>query len=197
MTGGLGNSFRIGDIVVEPASSRVTRQDGTRHVEPRAMDVLVFLAQHSGRVVSRDELIRAVWKHPNVTDDALSRCISLLRQALGDDSAQPRFLATVPKRGYQLIATVTPETAAPSPADTPFTVAVLPFQNLCGDPNDEYISDGITELLISNLACLPSLRVISRTSSMHYKGTQLRLAEIAGELGANRIVEGSVLRSGD
>jgi len=195
VAGGFENSFRISDIVVEPASSRVSRPDGVKHVEPRAMDVLVFLAQHADRVVSRDELIRAVWKHPNVTDDALSRCISLLRQALGDDQAKPRFLATVPKRGYRLIAPVVRESAAPSPADAPFTVAVLPFQNLCGDPSDEYMADGITELLISNLACLPSLRVISRTSSMHYKGTKSRLADIAGELGANRVIEGSVLRS--
>ena len=75
------------------------------------------------------------------------------------------------------------------------SLAVLPFLNLSGDPAEEHVADGITELLISNLACLPPLRVISRTSSMHYKGTRARLTEIAAELGVSRIVEGSVLRS--
>jgi TolB-like protein/tetratricopeptide (TPR) repeat protein len=157
------------------------------------MEVLVYLARHPGQVVGRDELIRAVWRHPHVTDEALTRCISMLRHALGDDRNRPQFLETIPKRGYRLIASVTGDSVRDP--DAIATVAVLPFLNLSGDVTEEYVADGITELLISNLACLPSLRVISRTSSMHYKGTHERLADIARELGVTRVIEGSVLRS--
>jgi TolB-like protein/Tfp pilus assembly protein PilF len=175
--------------------SRIRSPAGEVHIEPRAMDVLVALARRPGEAMSRDELILAVWKHPHVTDEALSRCISLVRHALGDDRERSRFVETIPKRGYRLIAPVVPGGAAREPGAAPVTLAVLPFVNLSGDPADEHLADGVTELLITNLACLPSLRVISRTSSMHYKSSRARLTEIARELGVGRIVEGSVLHS--
>ena len=102
----LAGGFRIGEHAVQPQRGRIASPSGEVHVEPRAMDVLVALARRAGDTVSRDELIEAVWKHPHVSDEALSRCISLLRQALGDDRAQPRYLETIPKRGYRLLAPV-------------------------------------------------------------------------------------------
>src|SRR5262249_25680014 len=148
-----------------------------------------------GEAVSRDRLIEAVWKHPHVSDEALSRCVSILRKALGDDPARPRFLETIPKRGYRLLAPVEIGAAQGKAPGAGLVLAVLPFLNLSGDPDEEHVADGITELLISNLACLPPLRVISRTSSMHYKRSSSRLTEIARELDVTRVVEGSVLRS--
>jgi adenylate cyclase len=186
----LDAGFRLGDRVVDPARCRIAGPEGERHVEPRAMQVLVQLARRAGDVVARDELIESVWKHPHVSDEALSRCISLLRHALGDVRARPRFVETLPKHGYRLLLTPEPATSGP------LSLAVLPLLNLSGEPGEEHLADGITELLISNLACLPRLRVISRTSAMHYKGTRARLTEIAAELDVSRIVEGSVLRSG-
>jgi DNA-binding winged helix-turn-helix (wHTH) protein len=102
----LAGGFRIGDHAVEPARGRIVSPAGETHVEPRAMDVLVALARKAGDTVGRDELIESVWKHPYVSDEALSRCISLLRHALGDDRSQPRYLETIPKRGYRLMAPV-------------------------------------------------------------------------------------------
>ena len=102
----LADGFRIGDHAIQPRLGRIASLAGESHVEPRAMDVLVALARRAGHAVSRDELIEAVWKHPHVTDEALSRCISILRHALGDDRSQPRYLETIPKRGYRLIAPV-------------------------------------------------------------------------------------------
>lgn len=190
----LAGGFSIGDRAVDPGLCRIVSPEGETRIEPRAMDVLVALARRSGEMVSRDELIQAVWKHPHVSDEALSRCISMLRHALGDDRVSPRFLETIPKRGYRLIGRVTPDGTGRTDGG-PVSLAVLPFLNLSGDPADEHVADGITELLITNLACLPPLRVISRTSSMHYKGTRTRLTEIARELDVTRIMEGSVLRS--
>lgn len=102
----LAGGFRIGDHAVQPRLGRIVSVAGEKHVEPRAMDVLVALARRPGETVSRDDLIDAVWKHPYVSDEALSRCISMLRHALGDDRSQPRYLETIPKRGYRLVAPV-------------------------------------------------------------------------------------------
>jgi TolB-like protein/Tfp pilus assembly protein PilF len=198
MTDALDRGFRLDDRLVEPTLCRISGPAGEVRVEPRAMEVLVALARSAGKTVGRDELIEAVWKHPHVTDDVLSRCISMLRQALGDDKARPRYVETIPKRGYRLIMPVKPGVAADAAdaADAAISLAVLPFLNLSGDPGEEHIADGVTELLITHLALMPALRVISRTSAMHYKGTRARLTEIARELDVSRIVEGSVLRSG-
>jgi TolB-like protein/Tfp pilus assembly protein PilF len=191
------HGFRLGDHAIEPARCRIVGPEGARHIEPRAMQVLLALARGAGEPVSRDELIDAVWKHPHVSDEALSRCVSMLRQALGDDAARPHFIETIPKHGYRLV--VQPETAdakPPAAARGPWSLAVLPFLNLTGDPAGDYLADGVTEILTANLACMSALRVISRTSAMHYKGSPALLTQIARELDVSRVVEGSVLRSG-
>jgi TolB-like protein len=108
---------------------------------------------------------------------------------------QPHIIETIPKRGYRLITPVIVSSAPPVAVQVSPSIAVLPFLNLSGGPANEYLADGITEMLIASLSCLSSLRVISRTSSMHYKGTQSRLSEIARELSVSRVIEGSVLRS--
>src|SRR5262245_41908213 len=106
MSDRLDLGFLIGDRLVEPGLCRVSTPSGAMRIEPRAMEVLLALARHAGEAVSRDRLIEAVWKHPHVSDEALSRCVSILRKALGDDPARPRFLETIPKRGYRLLAPV-------------------------------------------------------------------------------------------
>lgn len=179
-------AFRLLDCSVDRARGRIERPDGVTHVEPRVMDVLLALAAGAGIPVSRDRIIEAAWGHPHVTDEALSRCISLLRQALGDDPRKPRFIETIPKRGYRLLPSPVAGSAAPA------RVAVLPFLNLSGAPAYQHIADGLTELVITYVACLPAVSVVSRTSSMHYKDSRLRVPEIARELAATRVVEGSV-----
>ena len=178
--------FRLLDCTIDRALCRIERGHAVSHVEPRVMDVLVALAGDAGNAMSRDRIIESAWGHPYVTDDALSRCISLLRHALGDDPRKPRFIETIPKRGYRLLAPV--EQSGASPA----RIAVLPFLNLSGTPAYEHVADGLTELVIANLASLPALRVVSRTSSMLYKGSRVRIPDIARQLDVDRIVEGSV-----
>lgn len=183
--------LRLLECAVDRARGRIVRPDGATHVEPRVMDVLFALAAGAGCPLSRDEIIEAAWGHPHVTDEALSRCISLLRQALRDDPRKPRFIETLSKRGYRLLAPLEARVAAPT------RLAVLPFVNLSGTSAYEHLADGLTELLISHVACLPAVSVASRTSSMHFKDSHLRVSEIARELGATRVVEGSVLASVD
>lgn len=162
------------------------------------MSVLLALVARSGGLVTRQELITEVWKHNHVSDEALSRCISILRRALNDNVAESSVLQTLPRRGYRLLvpAILIPEAShGEVTVKALSTLVVLPFQNLSGRANEEHIADGLTELLICNLACRPGLRVISRTSAMHYKGTTDRLSQIGHELKADLAVEGSVLRS--
>jgi TolB-like protein/Tfp pilus assembly protein PilF len=193
--------FRVGAFTVDPALGRITGRDGERHVEPRVMDVLVALAQRAPEPVTRDALIQAVWGHAYVTDGVVTRCISLLRQCLEADRDQPKLIETLAKRGYRLLQPPRYLDALPS-ADAlahrvPIAIAVLPFQNLSRSAADEYIADGLTELLLANLAGVASLRVISRTSAMVYKRTSKRVAEIASELDVTHVVEGSVLHGDD
>lgn len=110
--------FRLGHCLIQPSHNRVVREDAEVHVEPRAMDVLVCLAEHAGEVVSRDALFEAVWGRVVVTDQALTNCVSELRHHLGDDRAANRLIETIPKRGYRLIAPVEIDRAIPA-ADAP------------------------------------------------------------------------------
>ena len=187
--------FRIGECTVDRTGGLILRADAVTHVEPRVMDVLLALTERAGRTASRNELIEAVWGHLHVSDEALSRCVSVLRRALGDTSATPRYVGTIAKRGYRLLVPV--DRLPVGRPGSPTTVAILPFINLSGDPRHEHLADGLTELLIAFASAQPSLRVVSRTTSMHYKGTRLRLAQIAREIDVARIVEGSILASGN
>ncbi len=182
--------FRVGECVVDRGKGTVTHTGGVRRVEPRVMDVLVALAERAGRTVSRDELILAVWGHRNVSDEALSRHVCLLRQVLGDARAAPRFVETIPKRGYRMLADVCGLTVA-----APACVAVLPFLNLTGDARNEHFADSLTELVIACLADAPApgLRVVSRTSSMSYKKSCLPLPQIARAIGVGSVAEGSLI----
>ncbi len=164
------------------------------------MAVLAHLHARAGEVVSREDLIRSVWEGRPVVDEVVSRCIAALRRELGESARNPRYIETVPKRGYRLIVPDSEVSGAPAapqgPADRP-VLAVLPFQNLSADPGDDYLCDGVTELLIANLAQLAALRVISRTSVMRFRDTRASIPEIARDLGASLIVEGSVLKIGN
>ncbi|MEJ2147322.1 MAG: protein kinase [Acidobacteriota bacterium] len=105
-------TFTVGEWRVRPPLNRIERGEEARHLEPRAMDLLVYLADHAGEVLSKDRLVRAVWPEAFVTDGAVTYSITRLRQLLGDDARDPRFIETIPRRGYRLIAEVTFEKPA-------------------------------------------------------------------------------------
>ena len=110
------NGFRIGESYhVEPSLNSVTGPAGTTRLEPKAMQVLVCLAEHAGQVVAKEQLIRTVWPDTFVGDDVLTRCISELRRVFGDDAKEPRFIQTIPKSGYRLIAGFPPTQDKTSP----------------------------------------------------------------------------------
>jgi Tol biopolymer transport system component/DNA-binding winged helix-turn-helix (wHTH) protein len=99
-------AFRVGEWVVQPELNSMTREGVERHIEPKVMKVLLMLASQQGHVVSKEELISAVWSDTFVSDDVLTRCISILRRITDDDPHTPRFIQTIPKVGYRLVVEV-------------------------------------------------------------------------------------------
>lgn len=236
------SSFRLDDRVVRPALNEIEGPDGVERVNPRAMDVLVALASRPDGIASKQGLLDAVWTDLFVGDEVLSTAIWELRKALGDSARSPRFIRTVPRRGYQLLTLPVPvEEPAAGPISTPSTlarpglglatrrwlvaagvalglaasvavvvrlqspaevapvrsVAVLPFEALGGETRDIALADGLTDTLITSLARLGQLRVVSRTTSASYRGSSLTVPEIAHQLGVDSVVEGTLARDGD
>jgi len=234
--------FKIGEL----------RKNGLRiKVQDQPFQVLAMLLEKPGGIVTREELQRRLWPADTFVDfdHSLNSAIKKLREALGDQAENPRFIETLHRRGYRFIAPVDGNGtsaasasvesalikkagAKPRPTRGPRvgialglgvavllltllgfafeyllstknatpqirSLAVLPLQNLSADREQEYFSDGLTDALITDLAQIRSLEVISRTSSMQYKGTKKSMAEVARELKVDGVVEGTVQRSGD
>jgi TolB-like protein/DNA-binding winged helix-turn-helix (wHTH) protein/Tfp pilus assembly protein PilF len=258
----------VGDFRVDPSLDEISRDGASVKLEPRAMRVLVCLAEHAGEVVSVEQLLDAVWKDVLVTHDSVYQAMAGLRRALGDDPKNPIYIANVQRRGYRLIAPVVlaehrqiaapphresepdvapgsaqrPQVIETAPAKsgaavqpvigsrpaiiativavlvlmagmslyvylsrggervagTPAAIhslVVLPLENLSGDKEQEYFADGMTDALTTNLAEIGSLRVISRTSAMRFKGSKKTLPQIGRDLQVDAVVEGTVARA--
>lgn len=164
------------------------------------MDLLILLVRESGRLVSRDEIVERLWGK-NVffdTDNGINTAIRKIRRALNEDSEKPRYIETVLGKGYRFKSdrSAHPATPDPTSARPGVMLALLPFENLSGDPGQEYFSDGLTEETIMRLGRMSPHRmgVIARTSSMAYKHTNKPVRQIGEELGVDYVVEGSVRR---
>jgi len=257
---------RFGPFEVDFRAGELLKNGRRIRLQDQPLQVLAMLLEHPGDVVTRDEFRQKLW--PNDTfvdfDHGLNNAINRLRETLCDSAENPRYIGTLPRRGYRFVASVepippvatieragvlseiaasvAPSDGAPQQASNerawpwrlrmfPFfsalaavlitvllvftfgklrtrvfsaermpriqSIAVLPFENLTGDTGQEYFVDGMTDALITDLAQIRSLRVISRTSVAQYKGAKKRLPEIARELNVDVILEGSVVRSND
>jgi len=168
------------------------RKGGIRiKLQEQPFRLLQMLLERPGEIVSRDELRSRIWPADTFVDfdQGLNNAIKRLREALSESAETPRFIETIPRRGYRFIGEPRGDRRIES-------LAVLPLENLSGDPEQEYFADGLTEALISRLAKIRLLRVVSRTTAMHYKGVRRPLSEIAQDLQVDAVVEGTVLRSG-
>lgn len=215
-------NFAINDIIADFGSETLrTRSGHLVNLRPQAFAVLRYLAEHVGQVVTKNELMQALWPRIAVTDDSLVQCIHEIRRALHDDERV--FLKTAPKRGYRLVLPA--ETAhggaqrqsrgksdragevSPGGVSAPgsarpterakVSIAVLPFVNMSSDPQQDYFSDGITEDIITDLSRWQTLAVASRNSTSQFKGKPVDMATVKRELGVNFLVEGSVRRMGE
>jgi adenylate cyclase len=192
--------FQFEGYTLDVARSSLRAADREVQLRPKSFEVLRHLVENADRLVTKEELIKAIWPNVVVTDESLTHCVSEVRQAIGDSTQT--IIATVPRRGYRFAAPVlrlTTNAAAtpqPAPLDRP-SVAVLPFANLSGEAQQDYFSDGITEDIITELSRFSELLVIARNSSFQYKGKAVDIRQVGRELGARYVVEGSVRRSGD
>ncbi len=225
------NHLRILDIDVDLTSGTVWRNGEVIDLPDLSFRLLATLAKRAPKLVSKDDLISEVWGEVVVSDETLMQRIRLLRQALGDNSQNPRYIAAVRGRGYRLSApveVVTKDTGRePSQtlrhwrlgtavavtvlvvlglffglrdepvAPTISTLAVLPFSDLSEDRNFGFFADGMREELLSRLARLDEIAVLSRTSTEQYRNTTELVPDISRALNANGIIEGSVRVSGD
>jgi TolB-like protein len=180
------------------------RKSGVRLKLPgQPLHVLEVLLEQPGTVIARAELRRRLWPADTFVDfdNALNTAINKLREALCDTAANPHFIETLPRRGYRFLGHVDLPATAAQRAERHIKpmLAVLPFENLGGDPEQEYFADGLTEEMISQLGRWHSTRlgVIARTSAMQYKRTHKSIHEIARELGVDYVLEGTVRRGGD
>ena len=234
-------------FVVDLETGELYKAGVRQKVTGQPFEVLRLLLEHPQQIVTREELQQRIWPKDTFVDYdlALRKAITRLRDVLGDSAESPRFIETIPRRGYRFIASLSAEgepiatgerTAAtgsrsrlrfqisvaagvgavlvvgavfafapsirhrlfgPALSSQIRSIAVLPLANLSADPAQEYFSDGMTDALITDLAQIGSVKVISRTSSMQYKQTKKSLPQIARELNVDGVVEGTVQRSGD
>jgi TolB-like protein/Flp pilus assembly protein TadD len=197
-------TIRFGVFEVDVKSGELRKQGLKTRLPPQPFQVLLALLEHPGEVVTRRDLRQKLWPDDTFVDFemGLSSAMKKLRDALEDSARNPRFVETLPRRGYRFIApleALTRREPDDGPAAAPGqikSIAVLPLENLSGDPSQDYFVDGMTDALITQLAQIGSLRVISRTSVMRYKDARKPLATVARELNVDAVVEGAVVRSG-
>lgn len=259
-------AIRFGVFELDPRSGELQKQGRKIRLEGQPIQILICLLEKPGELVTREELRQRLWPADTFVnfEHGLNAAVKRLRQALNDSAENPRFVETLPRRGYRFIAPmqvsgvgeidpqpivspvlpempgaaeapavaeaefapapVTPvirrgyrfwivcgaavivsigafwmwsRSPGPKPAPAIRSLAVLPLDNLSGDPAQDYFSDGMTDELITELGQISGLRVISRTSVMTYKGARRLLPQIAHDLNVDAVVEGTVLRSGE
>jgi TolB-like protein/DNA-binding winged helix-turn-helix (wHTH) protein len=226
--------YSFGPFQLDPTEHRLLRDGRDLRLTPKVFEMLVLLVERHGLLVTKDDLMKALWPETFVEEATLARNVSLLRKALGEASGQEesQYIETVSKRGYRFIAEVVEVTESPAADVRPsswwerrrrfvlaavglllvgigafwgyrtflhlpiHSIAVLPLENVSGDPEQEYFADGMTNELIKNLAQIHSLRVISQSSVVQFKHTKKSLQEIATALNVDAIVKGSVSRTG-
>ena len=185
-------------------------------VQPQVFDLLVYLVQNRGRVVSKEDLIGQVWDGRTVSDSTFTSRVNAARTAVGDSGRDQKLIRTISRKGLRFVGTVQEQepsnssrpaerlaekrlerspSALPLP-DRP-AIAVLPFNNMSGEREQEYFSDGISEDIITALSKLRWFFVIARNSSFTYKGKAVHMKQVAEELGVRYVLEGSVRKSGD
>jgi TolB-like protein len=183
--------FRLGALAVHPARREVGDGATRQLLEPRVMQVLVALARRPGEVVSRDDLIASCWSGRVVGDDAINACVAKVRRV--GESTGAYAIETIARVGYRLEARGEPPAISLSRDDV--VLAVLAFENLSGDPDLSYFSDGLSEEILHTLARRTEIKVIGRASSFRFRGSEKASSNVAAALGATHILDGSVRRS--
>jgi TolB-like protein/Tfp pilus assembly protein PilF len=195
--------YRFDAYSLDTMSLELRQDDVVVPVEPQVFGVLAYLIENRDRVVSKDELIDAVWDGRAISDGALNSRINSVRRAVGDDGSAQAVIKTFTRRGFRFIGILSEDSEPDGDADNLAaqfdkpSIAVLPFGNLSNNPDQEYFSDGITEDLITALSRIRRFRVAARSSTFSYKGQSPDARLVAREMDARFIVAGSVRKAGE
>jgi TolB-like protein len=201
--------FSFENFVLDCDRRELRRDAQLVAVEPKVFDLLTYVIKNRDRVVSRDDLMAAVWDGRIVSESALTTCVNAVRSAVSDSGEAQRLIKTLPRKGIRFVGAVreddrrtdaravkiAPEQLEPELAlpDRP-SVAVLPFVNMSGEPEQEYFADGMAEEIITALSRCSWLFVIARNSSFTYKGETIDVRQVARDLGVRYVLQGSVRR---
>ena len=193
------------DCVLDLDRRELVRASQVVPTAPQVFDLLAYLAKCHERVVSRDELVDAIWAGRIVSESTLASHINAVRKAVGDSGQEQRVIRTVARKGFRFAADLQARTApdeddapGPSPAlPVKPSIAVLPFVNLSGDPEQDYLADGVIEDIIAALSRHRWLFVVARNSSFTYKGRNVDVKQVGRELGVRYVLEGSWRKAKD
>jgi TolB-like protein len=204
----------FGDCVLDPGRRELTRGSEAVALGPQVFDLLLYLVENRERVVSRDEVLDAVWSGRIVSESTLTSHINAARKAIGDSGQDQRLIRTVARKGFRFVGGVREEhrlsssgllrAEAAEPSGAPAQALVLPnkpsiaalaFQNLSGDPEQEYFADGVVEDIIAALSRIRWLFVVARNSSFTYKGRAVDVRQVGRDLGVRYVLEGSVRKA--
>jgi adenylate cyclase len=202
--------YRFEDYGLDTDRRELYRGTSLISLEPKVFDLLAYVVENRERVVSKEDLIAAIWHGRIVSESALTTCINAARTAIADSGEAQRLIKTLPRKGIRFVGVVREEgksvaasaDATPGPsrlsipiADKP-SIAVLPFTNMSGDPERDYFSDGITADIITELSRFRELLVIARNSSFLYRDKANDLGRIGRDLNVQYVVEGSIRTAG-
>jgi TolB-like protein len=196
----------FGDCLLDPDRRELKRASGAIAIGPQVFDLLLYLVENRERVVSKDELLEAVWLGRIVSESTITSHINAARTAIGDSGQEQRFIRTVARKGFRFVADVSEAAAEPPPTEAPSpdgplplpdkpSIAVLPFVNLSGDADQDYFADGMVEDIITALSHIRWLFVIARNSSFTYRGRSSDMKQIGRDLGVRYVLEGSVRKA--
>jgi len=205
--------YRFGPFELDGAEYRLLRNGVEVQLQLKAFETLCILVEHAGRLLTKDDLLRQLWPGTIVEENNLNKNISMLRKALGECPSGLSYIDTVPRVGYRFAAPVeqvsaagptlvmshepTPAPAMPPEAPKRKSVAVLYFENLSGNCDDEYFRDGMTEDVITELEKIRELRLVPRTSMLAFRDKPAPITQVGDQLCADFVMEGSIRRAGD
>lgn len=190
--------YQFGPYHLDVSNRMLTRNGETISLTPKATEILIMLVRHAGQLVEKDELLTKIWADTFVEEANLTQNIFILRRALGDDRTGPKYIETVARRGYRFVGPVRvfdpaePQNGLAVAASIEPVVAVLPFVNSTGDPELEYLADGLTDNIINNLSRVSKLRVMSRSAVFRYRSKEADPRQSGRELGANVVLVGKI-----
>ncbi len=197
--------YRFDEFELDCRTLELRQNGAVVSVEPQVLSLLIFLIDQRERVVSRQDLIEAVWDGRFISDSAVSSRVKSARRALGDDGRQQRYIKTIHGRGFRFVAelsedssqTEVPQQVAAPREAPPSSIAVLPFNNMSAESDQAFFADGLCEDIITMLAKIPGLVVAARNSSFVYRDQAVDVRQVGRELNVATVLEGSVRRAGD